>query len=307
MVSATGVFSAKILGGGEKSMTDDTGRTTVIQEGQPGWLIPTVVVAVILAVIGLGVGWRGLSYAQDSRQALTGEIQTVKQDYGKDVDSLQQRLAQNEKTNTDLLGDLSVVTKKLQITQGQLKKARQEAQENAAQIRDDASKQIEALNNQVNGQLATKASSDDVKQVSGQVTVVRTDLDATKKDLQMARSEMGTLIAKNHDDIETLRRLGERDYIEFTVASKSEPQKVGDITIELRGTDAKKNQCNLALVVDDKRTEKKNRGINEPIFFYAHGSHQPMEVVVNRIEKNKVAGYLSVPKVIPASTSSTGN
>ena len=146
-----------------------------------------------------------------------------------------------------MTGDLSVVTKKLQITQGQLKKARQEAQDEAQQVRDDTAKQIADMGTEVNGQLATKATQDDVKAVNGQVTGVRTDLDSTKKDLQMARSEMGTLIAKNHDDIETLRRLGERDYIEFTIAAKNTPQKVGDVTIELKGTDPKKNQCNLAL------------------------------------------------------------
>lgn len=282
---------------------DETGRTTVVQEGQPGWLIPAIISVALLAAIGVGVGWRGLSYAQDSRQALNNDIQTVKTAYAKDVDSLQQRLAQNEKTNADLMGDLSVVTKKLQITQGQLKKAREESQTEAQQIRDESAKQIADMGTEVNGQLATKASNDDVKAVDGQVTVVKSDLEGTKKDLQMARSEMGTLIAKNHDDIDTLRRLGERDYIEFTVAAKNTPQKVGDITIELKGTDPKKNQCNLALVVDDKRTEKRNRGVNEPIFFYEHGSHRPIEVVVNQVEKNKISGYLSVPKAVQASSS----
>ena len=160
------------------------------------------------------------------------------------------------------------------------------------------SKKLAAMDTEVSTQLATKATTDQVKAVSGEVGVVRTDLDTTKKDLHMARSEMGTLIAKNHDDIETLRRFGERDYTEFTMAVKYTPQKVGDITIELRSTDAKKNQCNMAIVVDDKRTEKRNRTINEPIFFYAHGARQPMEVVINQVEKNKVTGYLSVPKVM---------
>jgi len=129
--------------------------------------------------VGLGIGWKGLSYAQESRQALNGDIQSVKQSYTADVSSLQQRLAQNEKTNADLMGDLSVVTKRLQITQGQLKKARQEAQDQAQQIRDDETKQHQAMDTQVSGQLAAKASNDDVKEVSGQVTVVRTDLDST--------------------------------------------------------------------------------------------------------------------------------
>jgi chromosome segregation ATPase len=288
-------------------MLDNNEKTTVVREGSAGWVIPVIIVVGILAVAGTVIGWKGLSYAQDSRQALTSDIQTVKQDHTKDIESLQQRLAQNEKTNADLLGDLSVVTKRLQITQAQLKKARQDAQDEADKVRDDATKEIADMGTQVNGQLATKASNEDVKAVSGEVTVVRTDLDSTKNDLQMARSEMGTLIAKNHDDIETLRRLGERDYIEFTVAAKNTPQKVGDVTIELKGTDPKKNQCNLAIVVDDKRTEKRARTINEPIFFYAHGSRRPMEIVINQVEKNKIAGYLSVPKPLQQGGTSNGN
>jgi chromosome segregation ATPase len=288
-------------------MTDDTGRTTVVQEGQPGWVLPVILLVAVLAAVGLGVGWKGLSYAQESRQSLNSDLQSVKQSYTTDINSLQQRLAQNEKTNADLMGDLSVVTKKLQITQAQLRTARKDAQTDVQQVRDDETKQFQAMDTQVNGQLATKASTDDVKEVSGQVTGVRSDLDSTKKDLQMARSEMGTLIAKNHDDIETLRRLGERDYIEFTVAAKNTPQKVGDVTIELKGTNPKKNQCNLAIVVDDKRTEKHNRTIDEPIFFYAHGQHRPMEIVINQVEKNKVAGYLSVPKPVQQPATSSGN
>jgi len=284
-------------------MADEGLRTTVVQEGPPIWVVLVMVLLGVVAVAGLWTGWKGLSYAQDSRQGLSRDIQVMKQSYATDLEALQQRLAQTEKTNTDLEGDFSAVTKRLRITQGELKKAREESQ----QVRDEENQQLAAMGTQVKDQLATKASTDDVKAVSGEVSGVRSDLDTTKKDLQMARSEMGTLIAKNHDDIETLRRMGERDYIEFTLEGKGKSQKVGDITVELRSADPKRNQCNLALVVDDKRTEKRNRTVNEPIFFYAHGAHQPMEVVINQVEKNKVAGYLSVPRVKQqTTTSSTG-
>lgn len=282
-------------------MSNDNGQDRAVREGFPGWAFATVLLG-ILALAGLWTGWRGLSYAQDSRQATNRDLEMMKHDYVKDLDSVQQRLAQTEKMNTDLQDDFTVVASRLRITQVQLKKAREEAQ----QIRDDDTVQLAAMGAKVKDQLDTKASTEDVKAVDGQVNGVRTDLDTTKKDLQMARSEMGTLIARNHDDIDTLRRFGERDYIEFTIGGKNAPQKVGDVTIELRSADPKKNQCNLALVVDDTRTEKRNRTINEPIFFYAHGSHQPMEVVINQVEKNKVVGYLSIPKAMQQTTSSAG-
>ncbi len=141
--------------------------------------------------------------------------------------------------------------------------------------------------------------------VTGQVGVVRTDLDNTKTDLndtknnlQMAKSELGTLIAKNHDEVDELRKLGERDYTEFTIDGKGKEQKVGSVTITLRGVDPKRNKFDVTVVADDKRADKKNRNVNEPIFLYAQGTRRaPMEIVVNSVDKNKISGYVSVPKV----------
>lgn len=269
----------------------------------PGWIVPTILIVGILAVVGLVVGWRATIYSQDSRQAVMAELNTVKQGTQQTVDTFQQRLAQSEKTSSDLESELTLVTKRLRITQGELKKAREEA----AQIRDEDAKQLAAMDTSVKTELATKASTDDVKAVSGEVTGVRTDLDSTKSDLKMARSELGTLIAKNHDEIDQLRRLGERDYIEFTLAGKGKPQKVGNVTVELRGANPKKNQFSLAIVADDKRTEKRNRTINEPIFFYMKGVKQPLELVINEVDKNKATGYLSVPKAAAQTQTTSGS
>jgi hypothetical protein len=126
----------------------------------------------------------------------------------------------------------------------------------------------------------------------------KVDLNDTKNNLQMARSELGTLIAKNHDEVDELRKLGERDYTEFTIDGKNKDQKVGNVTITLRGADPKKNKFDVTVVADDKRTDKKGRNINEPIFLYAQGTRRaPMEIVINSVDKNKISGYLSVPKV----------
>lgn len=283
-------------------MSDQGEEKKLVEEKSPKWVIPVIAVLCIVSLAGLGMAWRASTFAQDSRQALNNDLQAMKQAYDKNLSTLGDRLAEAEKTNTNLQGDLNVVVKKLQITQSELKKARDEAQK----IRDDEIQQLSSMDSEMKDQLAMKANNEDVKLVNGQVDVVRTDLDRTKKDLQMARSEMGTLIAKNHDDIETLRRLGERDYVEFTIASKNKLQKVRDVAIELHSADPKKNQCNIALVVDDKRLEKKNRTINEPIFVYVHGERRPTEVVINKVDKNEVAGYMSFPKADQRPSSSGG-
>lgn len=256
------------------------------------WQLPAIIVLGLVALGGLGFGWNASSKLDSTQQAVTTQLKASEQTVQQDMSSLKDRLAQDEKTNTDLQGDLKVVTGKLKITQGQLKKAREEA----AKLNDATVQKVAALDTSVHTELANKATNDDVKTVDTKVVGVKTDLDATREDLKMARSEMGTLIARNHDEIDQLRRLGERDYIEFTIAGRNKPQKVGNVTVELRGVNEKHNQFSAAVTVEDKRFDKKNRAMNEPIFFYTSGTHIPEELVVNKVGKNTISGYVSIPK-----------
>ena len=272
------------------TMSDDRisdGRTE-----SPAWTLPAMVVLGLIAIGGLAVGWSASSKLDGTQQAVAAQLKTAEQTMQQDMASLKDRLAQDEKTNTDLQGDLKVVTGKLKITQGQLKKAREEA----SKLNDATTEKLTALDTSVHSELATKATSDDVKTVDTKVVGVKTDLDATREDLKMARSEMGTLIARNHDEIDQLRRLGERDYVEFTIVGRNKPQKVGNVTVELKGVNEKSSQFNAAVTIEDRQFEKKNRAMNEPIFFYLSGTHIPEEIVVNKVGKNTISGYLSIPK-----------
>src|SRR5271157_1983104 len=254
----------------------------------PAWQLPAIIVLGLVAVGGLAFGYNASSKLDSTQQAVSAQLKSAQQAELQDITSLKDRLVEDEKNNTELRGDLKVVTDKLKITQGQLKKARAES----AKLNEDTTQKITALDTSVHSELATKATTDDVKTVDTKVGGVRTDLDATREDVKMARSEMGTLIARNHDEIDQLRRLGERDYVEFTITGKS-AQKVGNITIELRGTNPKKNQFSVLLTIEDKRFEKKNRALNEPIFFHTTGNRQPEEIVINKVSKDQVSGYLS--------------
>jgi len=272
----------------------------VIQEAPaPRWIGIVVVALAVISLAALGVGWTASNRSAALQQTLT----TQTQQFHQNEDVLSQRLSKAEDTNAQLQGELSVVTDKMKLTQGELTRARQQAK----QIKEDDAKQLSDLQNNVNGQLATKASVDDVNKLGSDVTNVKTDLDATKNNLNMTRGEFGTLIAKNHDEVEELRRLGERDYYEFTIDKKDTREKVGDLMVELRGVNQKKNLYTVAIYVDDNRYEKKNRSANEPIYFFTHGSRAPLEFTVNQIAKDKIAGYLSVPKAATTHAQASGN
>lgn len=271
------------------------------------WQLPAIIVLGLVAIGGLAFGWNASSKLDATQQAVTAQVKSAQQAMDQDMTSLKDRLAQSEKTTAELQGDLKVVTSRLKITQGQLKKARDEA----AKSFDEATQKLSALDTSVHSELATKAGADDLKNVDTKVGGVRTDLDQTRDDLKMARSEMGTLIARNHDEIDQLRRMGERDYVEFTIAGKNKPQKVGNVTLELKGVNEKKGQFSVNMTAEDRQLQKKNRAVNEPIFFYLSGTKIPEEVVVNKVGKNTISGYVSIPKAntqpAAAAASTSGN
>jgi len=264
----------------------------------PRWVGLAVAALAGVSLLGVGIAWSALNHSRSVEQ----ETQTsVKQAN----DALAQKLAREDEINQQLQSDLKVVTDKLNVTQSDLIKARKQNKQSSAAV----DKKLAGLESSVNTQLAAKANADDVNKLNTDVTGVRSDLDATKNNLQMARSEMGTLIARNHDEIDQLRRMGTRDYFEFTVTRKAGAQKVGAVQVELKNTNQKKNQFTINVLADDKTFEKKNRSVNEPIFFYTGGSHAALELVINKVTKSAASGYLSVPKAsgtTAASASTSG-
>ena len=261
--------------------------------GTPRWVGLAVGVLGGLAVIGLGLGWSAYNQSKGQEQTIQSSRQAN--------DALSQRLAKEDEINQQLQSDLKVIADKLNLTQGELIAARKQGK-NATTAVD---KKVDNLATSVKAELANKANTDDVNKLNGDVTGVKSDLDAAKNSIQMARSEMGTLIARNHDEIDQLRRMGQRDYFEFTVQRKNGASKVGSIQIQLKDTNPKKNQYTITVFADDNSFEKKNRSVNEPIFFYTGGTRSALELVVNRVTKTAATGYLSAPKAAGAATAST--
>jgi hypothetical protein len=255
----------------------------------PRWVGIVVVALAVVSLVALGAGWTASTRSKELEQNLANQNEQFK----KNEEVLDQRLAKAEDTNAQLQGELSVVTDKMKLTEGELGKARLQAKK----IKEEDAKELSDLQNQTSAQLATKASVDDVNKLGTDVNGVRTDLDSQKNSLQMTRGEFGTLIAKNHDEVEELRRLGERDYYEFSIDKKNNREKVGNLMVELHGTNIKKSQYTVTIFVDDQRHEKKALSANEPLYFFENGARSPLEFVVNQVGKDKITGYLSVPKV----------
>ncbi|MBY0313824.1 MAG: hypothetical protein K2W85_17300, partial [Phycisphaerales bacterium] len=119
--------------------------------------------------------------------------------------------------------------------------------------------------------------------------------------LKSVQGDLGVtsgLVATNGRELEALKQLGQRNYFEFNLGKTKAPQRVGDVMVQLKKVDQKRNKYWVDIIADDKRTEKKEKSVAEPVQFYtAKGGRIPYEIVVMNVGKDVITGYLSTPKV----------
>ena len=222
-------------------------------------------------------------------------------------DANQQNLklaAELRETNARLTVATDELGKSLGLTQKQL-----DTRAEQIILREQAdSKRLETAQKQTAQQV--NAVSSEVTDVKTDVGGVKTDLGKTQTDLAGAISQLtsmkgdlsdhSSLIARNHDELEILKHKGDRNYYEFTL-NKGDKKPVGTVSLELKKADTKKSRFTLEVYADDRRYEKKDRNVDEPLQFYSGKDPALYEIVVNTINsKNQVSGYLSTPKNAPA-------
>src|SRR5439155_10609630 len=139
----------------------------------------------------------------------------------------------------------------------------------------------------------------DIATIRNEVASTRVELEQTVSELKRVTGDLGVqsgYIATNARQLQALKQLGERNYFDFHIERTGKPQRVGDISIILRKTDAKHNKYTVEVLAGDTKTEKKEKNINEPVQFYVAKAQRPFEIVVNEVAKDYVIGYLSAPK-----------
>lgn len=240
----------------------------------------------ITRIIGMGRAIR----AQDAitRKELTAQFN--KQLSARLMSLEQDNQGQLEALKTELDQD----SQHLGAQRGELRRARAMV----AKLQTEHARQVNDLKHEI----ALKADQQQLGALTADVSDTKSDLSNTKKNVQelvnnfgMTRTRFGTLIARNHDEIDALRKLGQRDYYEFTLV-RNKPIHLASIGLDLKKTNRKHHRFTVDLLVDDVWVRKSHRTIDEPIFFATQRSHSFCELVVNKVDKGVIYGYISTPK-----------
>jgi len=263
--------------------------------------------AVILALFGLQT-WSFVS----SRHSMENQLASLQQD----IQSVRTtNEAKVSELTSDLQSDLQVVSEKIGVTSKDLVDARRVADQlrreqakTAAGLRDELQTHSAAVS-ELREEASQLAQGQDeavsrIGAVSGDVQVVKGDLNTTKSDLAASRKEMGDIrdslgreIARNSNEVAELRRRGEREYFEFNILKTKAMERVAtSVQIQLKKADPKSQRYDVAMVVDDSKMEKKNQLAKEPIQFLVGRDRLRYEMVVYAVDKDRIRGYVSVPK-----------
>jgi cell division protein FtsB len=259
--------------------------------GTPRWI--TVLFVVVIALLAV-LGYAGYS-AQSRLSQDVAEHQKQNKVLTAQLDQANSRIA-------DLKSQMEIATQRVGLTQSELAQAKSRA-ETIRKEQQTSDQKLTAQLTQVQKESEEKigAVATEVGGAKKDIEATKTDLEATKGKLERSLGDMNVmsgLIAHNRDDLEELRRRGDRNYYEFTLQRSKSPQRVGPVQLNLSKADPRKSKYTLTVFVDDRTIEKKDRTVGEPVQFYVKGSSRlaPYEIVVFDVGKNKATGYLATPK-----------
>jgi len=248
--------------------------------GANRWLLLAVIALIAVAGIAFGYGYR--------QQILVGHL------------TAQQSMA--NATINEMQGQLNTVTAKLNdmtAAQQAAEQAKAHAATKAASGKKgpSESKRLKELQARIDDQ------QKELKETQDLVAKNRADLEGS---LSSTKDELNGSIARTHEELVVLQKRGERNYFEFDLAKSKQFQRFGPLTLSLRRTDAKRMNYDVAMVIDDNQLNKKRVNLYEPIWIHTENESQPVQIVVNKIGKNSVHGYISAPKYKPSELAASG-
>lgn len=258
--------------------------------GTPRWI------SVLFALLFVALGAVGI-FAYSSTSKLTKDLG----DAQKTNATLTTQLEQANTRLAELKSIVEVTQQKVGMTASEVAAAKSRAEAiRKEQLASDQklTQQLTAVQSESNEKIGAVAN--EVGGAKKDIADTRTDLEATKAKLESTKGDMGVmsgLIARNHDDLEDLKRKGDRNYYEFSIKKAKNAQRVGPIQLNLNKTDPKKSKYTMTVVADDRQIEKKDKTSGEPVQFYVGSSRtMPYEIVVFTVGKDQITGYLSTPK-----------
>ena len=254
----------------DESREDSSSRTRT-------WLVVAVCVSFLATAIALGYGFH--------QQSTVSQLSLRNQEMTSAMTEMHSQM--------DALGaKLNDVSTQASAAVAALQQQQEEAAKNggkgvSAKQRAASARALKQLQSALTDQQKQLKDTQDI------VTKNRADIEGA---LSSTKDELNGSIAKTHEELVVLQKRGERSYFEFDIPKSKSFQREGPISISLRKADDKHRNYDIAMIVDDNQLMKKKINLYEPVWLHRTDDPQPVQIVVNKISKDRIHGYVSAPK-----------
>ncbi len=223
-----------------------------------------------------------------SSESRIDELQTGLSESESQIDSQEEQLTRYQSLYTNLRTNQAVQRKELA----------------AMSIRKADQAEVGALKNELNQTAAglkedVSVVSSRIDQTDGNLSKLQKVADSNRAGISSNSDSLTSLrstVDGNTKEINGVKRSLDRDYYNFELQRGAGSTEVFNIALTLKNTNLKRQRYHVEIITNGRKINKKRVNVNEPIFFYTEGVKKPYEILVSRIGKKFVAGYLSVPK-----------
>jgi hypothetical protein len=171
-------------------------------------------------------------------------------------------------------------------------------------------REIEAVRQEANAKLAQMRSQ--IEALSRTAAELKTEQQASVRNAEIVAAgasrpgrasqtprrspRSGGKVARNHQEVRQLQKRGDRNYYEFLFTASNRTERFGRVRLTILDAVPGRHFSDLSIAVDNRMPNRKRVNLYEPVWIDLAGHPRAVELVVNRIDKNRVAGYLSEPK-----------
>ncbi len=262
-----------------------------------------------LGFVALGVAAVGFNVFLSAKiQALDGAAATERLVLEQQIGDLEQRMAAKDAAHARTVEAMRGEVERTQRVAGA--QARREVIRQSDTTKKLIAEQQREQQEMFLGELGAVRSTTDanrtgIERMRGEVDGVRGVVDETRRDLAEteevllgAQDDLSAISGRVDDQalsLAELERRGEREITTFALEQSKKRTKIGELHMRLKSANGAKNRYTVEILADDQLILQKDRSVNEPIALYLAGSDRPYEIVVTRVEKGRITGFVSRP------------
>jgi uncharacterized phage infection (PIP) family protein YhgE len=240
------------------------------------WIVVAVLASVLTAAIAVAYGFH--------QEGVVGQLSSRNQELAAGINDVHSQLD----TLTAKLNDVSSQAASATAALQQQSAAQQSGGKSVSTKQRVAdSHKLKQLQTALNDQ------QKQLKDAQDQIAKNRNDLEGT---LSSTKDELNGSIARTHEELVALEQRGERSFFEFDIAKSKSFQREVPLSLSLRKADTKHKSYDMAMIVEDNQLMKRKVNLYEPVWIHRSDDPQPVQIVVNKIDKDRIHGYVSAPK-----------